>query len=218
MKPNDDSMGVMEAIRKRRSIRRFRPDPVSEPVLRELLEAARLAPSGGNAQPWRFMVITEPDQRSEIARLAWNQRQMREAPAVIVCCGDLSRYSAQSRTARREELDLSGIYDDIGLPKTWFLERETPVADLREYVPRVLLNAAIAVEHIVLRATSLGLGTCWIGAFDQQALSQFLGLPQDVFVVALLPLGYPAQDPRPRPRFSLEEILLPAPPARSQPR
>jgi nitroreductase len=212
MKPIDDSMGVMDAIRRRRSIRKFRPDPVPEPAVRELLEAARLAPSGGNSQPWRFMVVTDTDHLKKLAKLSFDQRQMREAPAVIVCCGDLGRLSSQSRAARREELDLTGVYEDIGLPKTWFLERETQVADLREFVPRVLLNVAIAIEHIVLRATSLGLGTCWIGAFDQAGVSSYLGLPQDVFVAALLPLGYPAQDPRPRPRFPMEEIVLPAPP------
>jgi len=167
MEPIRDDMGVMEAIRSRRSIRRFRPDPVPVPVIRELLEAARLAPSGGNLQPWRFAVVTDPHRRNELAGLAFEQRQMREAPAVIACCGDLARYSSQSRSARREELDLTGVYDDIGLPKSFFQDRDGQPVDLREFVPRALLNVAIAIEHIVLRATSLGLGTCWIGAFDQ---------------------------------------------------
>ena len=71
------------------------------------------------------------------------------------------------------------------------------------------MNVGIAIEHIALHATTLGLGTLWVGAFSRKAVSKYLGLPERLIIVALMPLGYPAQDPSPRPRLSLEEITLP---------
>ncbi len=73
--------------------------------------------------------------------------------------------------------------------------------------PAYVVDVAIAVDHMTLAAFSLGLGTCWIGAFYEDQVKEILGMPDSVRVVALLPLGYPAQQPRPTPRKSLEDVV-----------
>jgi len=70
------------------------------------------------------------------------------------------------------------------------------------------IDVAIALEHVALAAADMGLGTCWIGAFDEKAVKQILGIPKDVRVVELMPLGYPADKPRPRTRLALDEIMM----------
>jgi nitroreductase len=69
------------------------------------------------------------------------------------------------------------------------------------------VDLAIAVDHMTLRATELGLGTCWIGAFDQQEVKKVLGIPEGVTVIAVMPVGYPAESKQPTPRKPLEEII-----------
>lgn len=209
------SMSVKEAIEIRRSIRRYKPDPIPDTVMHELIEAARLAPSGSNAQPWRFMIISDSQQRADIARLGGNQRQLVEAPVIMVCCGDLTRMTDEQRNKRRSELRDAGVYDDIGIQATgWLQSRYTQAQsteDLKRFIPNVQANVFIAIEHIVLRASSLGLGTCWVGAFDHEKVHTYLQLPDHLFIVMLLPVGYPAQNPKPRARLSIEEILLSPP-------
>ncbi len=208
---SQSEMNVMEAIQKRRSIRRFRPDAIPESVLTELLEAARLAPSGSNLQPWRFMVITDSKQIADIGQMALNQKVFRDAPAVIVCCGDMSCFAENNRSARYEELNTLGIYDEIGIPTEYIRSTMDKGTIIPENIPTVFLNVAIATEHIVLYATSLGLGTLWIGALNRKEVAKYIGLPEDMVIVALLLVGVPAQDPPPRPRLSLDKIILPAP-------
>lgn len=205
------TMDVTEVIQKRRSIRQFRDDPVPASIIIKLLEAARLAPSGSNLQPWRFMVITDSKQITDIGQMALNQKVFQSAPAIIVCCGDLRSYADNNRNAHREELSMLGIYDEIGVPPETIRGTQVNESSIQDNIPSLFLNVAIATEHIVLRATSLGLGTLWVGAFDRIALSKYICLPEGLIVVALMPIGYAAQDPSPRPRLSLEEITLPAP-------
>jgi nitroreductase len=73
-----------EAIEKRRSIRKYKPDPVPDEAVKELLHAARLAPSGCNAQPWRFKIVKEPDVKARLAQAAYKQMFIAEAPVVMV--------------------------------------------------------------------------------------------------------------------------------------
>jgi len=100
---------VTEAIKQRRSIRRFKPDPVPDEYLREMLEAARLAPSGSNRQPWRFIVTTDAEEKKILRRVSLDQAFIEEAPAVFVCCADLTAYSRASRLRREQEVRESGL-------------------------------------------------------------------------------------------------------------
>jgi nitroreductase len=158
-------MDVLQAINTRRSIRRYKPTPVPEDKLLKVLEAARLAPSAGNRQPWRFVVIKESSRRADIAKAANNQGFVGEAPIVIAVLGDPDA-------------------------SRWY--KQDPM---------------IAAEHICLEAAELGLGTCWIGAFDENEVKRILNVPDGLSVVCLLPLGFPAESPAARVRKNLEEIF-----------
>lgn len=196
-----------EAIEKRRSIRKFRPDPVPDEFIREMLESARLAPSGCNAQPWRFKVVREPAVRQQLAGAAHGQSFIAEAPVVLVCCADIRGYL---------EGTVSGIQDlgRIGAVEGRIVEilvdraRHMKTCTLDEIGPRIAANVIIAVEHMVLRALDFGLGTCWVRLLDEQAVRTIFGWDENITVVALLPIGYPAEEPAARKRMPLEDFLL----------
>ncbi|MBS7622371.1 nitroreductase family protein [Candidatus Bathyarchaeota archaeon] len=199
-------MDVLEAIRKRRSIRRFKKTPLSEGVIETLMEAARLAPSGSNIQPWRFVIVKDERLKARLCRAAFSQKFLREAPVVMVCCGDLLSWKAAK--GRSEELISRG---DIHLNRESeeaLMKRAEGAssAEMHERVPTSMLNVAIAVEHIVLEAVELGLGSCWVRLFDEEKVKQALGLPNNLCVVALLPLGIPDEEPEAGPRLPIHTI------------
>jgi len=204
---------VQEAIRQRRSIRSFTDKPVPDDIIRELLEAARLAPSASNRQPWRFIVVTDPKERAKLRRICWDQAFIEQAPVVFVCCADLTAYAQPSRLKRSQEFidygvneTLSGRFAD---PEFRAALLKMPDPDLGIFVAAAVANAYIAVEHMVLTATTLGLGSCWVGALgDEGEINAMFGLPKTTVVAAVLPVGYPAVTPPPRPRISLSEMLL----------
>ena len=197
---------VMEAIAQRRSVRNFKPDPLPPEVLKQLLEAARLAPSGSNIQPWRFLVVTDSREKKQLRALAANQRFIEEAPAVFICCADLDVYLPGTTRRKGQEVTLNGY-----VPETDVYARSSmpdPAQDIRVRIQAAVLNVAIAVEHIVLAAASQGLGSCWVGALDGKGIRNMFRLPRNILVIALLPVGVPARVPPPRPRLEQEEILL----------
>jgi len=164
-------VNVIEAIRKRRSIRAYQDRPVEEEKLRAVLEAGRLAPSAGNRQEWRYLVVQDPETRSKLAEAAHGQAFVGQAPVVLVACAKA---------------------DDHRMPCG---ELSYPI------------DVAISLDHITLKAVEEGLGTCWIGAFDQAAVKGLLSIPADVRVVELMPLGYPAEEPGPRSRLGFDEVV-----------
>ncbi len=206
-----DKLSVKEALESRRSIRKFKPDPVPQDMVNALLEAARLAPSASNTQPWRFMVVTDKQQRQALAGLGGGQRQLREAPLIFVCCGDLASMKGESLDKQRRGLLEAGGYEDIGVNLEWFKNRSAGETTLLQQIAKIEANLFIAVEHMVLRAVSLGLGTCWTGAFDREKLRTTFKLPENILPLILLPTGYPAQAPAPRPRLPLEAITIEPP-------
>jgi nitroreductase len=173
-------MDVQAAIEHRRSIRKYAAKPVTPAMVRALLESARLAPSGNNTQPWRFIVVEDTAQRVELARICHDQRWMATAPVHLAVCADLgTRSEGQLR-----------------------FDEETAGMDAK----RVIRDTAIAVDHLMLRAVELGLGTCWIGWYTQEAIKPLLGVPENVFVLGVLVVGHPAEQPGPRPRRPLAEL------------
>ncbi len=200
-------MTTVEAIRKRRSIRKYKKDQISEEIVLELLDAARLAPSGCNAQPWRFKVVKDIDTKLQLVQAAYNQKFISEAPVVLVACADVKQYLDGS---------VSGIQDlgKIKAVKNEIVEIiEGRVEKLRysktgEIGPSIAVNVAIAVEHIVLRALDFDLGTCWIKLFDKQKVKEIFNWDDNICVVALLPIGYPDESPKERKRLSLREIII----------
>ena len=129
-----------------------------------------------------------------------------QAPVVIACCVDAESFGGIGTRAR--ELKEAGAFADTPLdkmdPESYAKRR--PTMDQAAAEAYLRLNAAIAIDHITLRAVDLGLGTCWIMMFDQEKVKQILGLGENYNVVALIPVGYPDQNPNARPRSS--QILL----------
>lgn len=204
-------LSVAEAIQQRRSIRSFKSDPVSEEMILQMLEAARLAPSASNQQPWRFVVVTDSEEKKGLRQICFDQAFIEEAPVVFAACIDRSAYSREAYRRRYQEfidtgVELSGRFTDPEIQK---IIDSIPEPDPRSVVAPATANTYIATEHLVLMATALGLGSCWVGAImDQGAIKALLGLPENIIVVALVAVGYPKSVPPPRPRLSLEEILL----------
>jgi nitroreductase len=196
-----------EAIEKRRSIRKFKPDPIPEEHILALLDSARLAPSGSNSQPWRFKVVRERETRLQLAHASYKQSFIADAPIVFVCCIDLESFVDGTVSGVQDLGRIGAVEGRIVKIIADRTERYTPV-DIKELTPRIALNLAIAVEHIVLRALDFGLGSCWIRLFDEKAIKNIFGWGRNVHVVALLPVGYPAESPAARRRLKIEEILI----------
>jgi len=200
-------MELKAALEQRRSIRIFRPEPLPPGTVGELLEAACLAPSGTNLQPWRFLAVTSEEKRRALAACTYNINFIAEAPLTMVCCAD--RTAAADRPARLRELSVAGAFAGTDLERFDF-------SGYRKNVPRdeaaelayLNLNVAIAVQQMVLRGVDLGLGSCWVMLFSQDRVKELFALPDHLFVTALVPFGYPAQAPAARPRLSAEAIFL----------
>lgn len=174
-------MEVLEAIKTRRSVRKYQAAPVDDRTLGLILEAARWAPSWANTQCWRFIVVRDSAVRAGLAgTMGGNQAAdaVRNAPVVIVACA---------------ELEKSGYFH--GEPATdkgdWFM-----------------FDVALAMQNLVLAAHSLGLGTVHVGLFDARKAEAVLEVPEGFRVVEMTPLGYPDQEPPVRPRKELSEIVF----------
>jgi nitroreductase len=196
-----------EAIEQRRSIRKFKHDDVPDEVLSELLDAARFAPSGSNAQPWRFKIVKERENKERLVKAAYDQSFIAEAPVVIVCCADIGGYLSGVSSGLQDLGRIGAVEDRI---VNIVLERTDRMKTLSfdQFGQRIAFNVAIAIEHIVLRALDFRLGTCWVRLIDEQAIRAIFGWDDTISVVALLPIGYPDESPAPRKRRSIEDIVI----------
>jgi len=173
----------MREIKDRRSIRKYLPKQVEPEKLNALIEAARLAPSGSNCQDWHFVLVQSEEGRQKVLDAGVNQPWMSSAPVFIICVAGLDK--------RAPELcDLK-------------LTAELPHPALK----MAIRDLTIAIEHIVLEAEYLGLGSCWVGSIDRDKLHASLGIPENKYILAALTIGYPDESPAPRPRKAMEEIL-----------
>ena len=202
-----EELKTVDAIRKRRSIRRYSGQSVPEEAVREMIEAARLAPSGCNAQPWRFKVVTDRRQKVEITYAAHRQQFISRAPVVIVCCAHIESY-INSTVSTMQDLGRTGAVDRESAQILCQSAEGMRMMDMSEIGPRVALNVAIAVEHMALRALDFGLGTCWIRLLDEKRIKDIFGWGDDLHVVNLLTVGYPAIEPAEQRRLPLEDLLL----------
>jgi nitroreductase len=161
-----------ELIKKRYSVRAYKPDPVEEEKLQQVLEAARLAPTAANRQPFQLVVLHTEGRKEELGQI-YGRDWFVQAPLIICACG---------------------------VPGVGWVRRD----DGKSYTD---VDVAIVMDHVVLAATALGLGTCWIAAFDPKAARNVLALPDDVEPIAFTPLGYPADEPKPKQRKPLSELV-----------
>jgi len=206
-------LSVWEAIRDRRSIRKYVSDDVSDDLIEQMLEAARQSPSGGNAQPWRFIVVRDEELRKEICELRSGQKFIVEAPVTIVCFADLNRYGQEARKNKWNQLVEDGIAEtlsgNLAKREFWDASGERPDPSRDRLLMSAVSNSFIAIEHILLMAEALGVGTCWLGATDDPRLNEMFDLPDNIVSVAVLTVGYPdGPKPAARRRISTEEMLL----------
>jgi nitroreductase len=166
-------MEFYEVIRKRKSVRKYKTDPIPDDVLNNILEAGRIAPSAKNIQPWHFILIKDPPTKKKIAEASHGQHWM--ANADVILCGCALEKNA---------------WDRMG-----------------GYMSAFPVDLAITMDHMILAAANEGLGTCWIGAFDEKTVKDILGVPDDVRIVAMTPIGYAAEEPKDRGRKELKDIV-----------
>ncbi len=146
-------MSVYELMRQRCSTREFTDQPVERTQILQILEAARVAPSAANHQPWHFIVLQETEIKRQVSS-HWGDK----SPVIIVICGDHTQ--------------------------SWHRKDGKDHCDI---------DIAIAVDHMTLMAAELGLGTCWVCAFNAPRTTEVLELPETLEPIALLPLGYPVE-------------------------
>ena len=198
-------MELSKVIASRRSIRKFKEKDVSEETIGLLLEAARLAPSGSNLQPWRFVVVKSPAAKEALSRCTM-YKFIVKASAIFVCCADLTAMT--TREKRIAELFKEGCFEGVDIDMNDPSLTAVPAMDKEAVKAYLSMNVAIAVEHIVLKAFDLGLGSCWLARFDREKVREYLALDEYIYPVVLLPVGYPDQSPKPRPRFPLDKLVL----------
>jgi nitroreductase len=197
-------MDTFDAISNRRSIRKFKPDPVPPELITRCLEAARLAPSGTNCQPWKFLVVRDAVKRGQIMDAAYGQPMFGQAPVVVVLLGDTKAYRKRFRTG--QELIDVGALEREDAERALAAYKEMKQAE--DDAGAIMMNGMIAGEHLVLEAASQGLGSCWVMLFKREKISELFDLPKNLFPIALIPLGYPDQNPPSRPRYPLNEVAF----------
>lgn len=202
-------MELLKVMEARRSIRKFKTDPVPDESIKELINAGKLAPSGTNIQPTRYVIIKSEDARAKLMECT-PLPFVAKAPVIIACCID--NEAVGTTQSRVKELREAKAFVDTPLEKeldyTDTTNKRKNTMDLAAVKAYLSLNAAIAIDHITLRAVDLGLGSCWIMMFDREKVKNLLGLGDRYETIALIPIGYPDQDPGPRPRLAIEELLL----------
>uniref|UniRef100_A0A7J3ZL65 Nitroreductase family protein n=1 Tax=Fervidicoccus fontis TaxID=683846 RepID=A0A7J3ZL65_9CREN len=175
-------MDVMNVIKARRSIRSFRSTSVPIELVKRVVEAGCWAPSGGNLQPWEFIIVTDPSVKERVVRTTYSgfdvnsepQWWLLQAPVLIVACVDTK------------------------VPKARYGETGVFVA---------VLDVAMAVENILLEATSLGLGTCVVAGFREEELKRVLKIPRHVKPLLIVAVGYPERTPSPPSKRPVDSVI-----------
>ncbi|MDD5766641.1 MAG: nitroreductase family protein [Candidatus Marinimicrobia bacterium] len=174
-------MEFLELVRQRQSVRKYTDRPISRGLIDKCIEAARLAPSANNSQPWSFIIIDDETQKNQLCDRAFSgvyqsNLFVKKAPVVIVVLTEPKQIAAR-----------------IG---GWFRNVEYHRIDV-----------GIACEHLILQAEELGIGTCWLGWFNEKAVKKTLELPGSAKVDIIISMGYPADDRiREKKRKTLNEV------------
>lgn len=168
-------MEFYEVIRTRRSVRSFKKDSIPKEVLNRVLDASRVAPSGSNRQPWKFILVKDETLKQKMISACDHQKFIADAPLIVVACG------------QKLSFNRGGYMKEMSM----------------------LIDVSIAFTHLILAARAEGLGTCWIGAFNNDEIKKLLQVAEGYEVVAATPLGYPSENvfTEPRGRKKLDEIV-----------
>lgn len=166
---------VVDIIKYRRNVKYFLPKYIAWEKMARILDAARHAPSSGNIQNWKFIVVIQGSQKQAIAEACYEQYDLSVAPYVVVVCAEMEK-----------------------------AERYYGVRGERLYS---IQNCAAAIQNMLIAATSMGLGSAWIGAFDEDAVRALLGIPAEVRPQAIIPIGYAKYVPPKPAKYPLETVV-----------
>jgi nitroreductase len=166
---------ILDLIKNRRTIKTFMPKYVSWEKISRIIDAGRHAPSCGNVQNWKFLLVSDPDQKQQVAEAAYKQYEIIQAGTLIIVCGEPEK-----------------------------AERYYGLRGERLYSVQ---NCAAAIQNMLLEAESLGLGTRWIGGFDEEAIKTMFKIPPEVRPQAIIAIGHPKEVPPKPPKYPLETVV-----------
>jgi len=201
---------TMKVILDRRSIREFTDEPVSEEDLRAILESARQAPSGENAQPWRFIIVKDPAMRKAIATIAGGGSGRRFTSEFVTS-------KMQERFATlQDEAKKKAAFQKLTSGQVSAFVGDAPVIIVvcgKKDVWDLPYDTSAAIENMLLMITALGLGACWVIApcidvRDEERMQALLGVPAGYKVISAISVGHPTRPHRPRPRLPLTELVF----------
>jgi len=206
---NSPSLSLLEAIEERRAARAFNGEPITEELLETIIRLGTQAPSGFNLQPWRFVIVRNPENKAKLQECAFNQRQVAEAPVVLICCGDRSALTPENIEA---VISLGEQHQAINQQYADYMRNTIP--GFAESGPsfgnqEVWTNrhTMLAVAQMMLVAKSYGVDSCPMEGFVASQVKTAFNIPDNVDVCCLLALGY-ASEPYKQygGRFSLDRI------------
>jgi len=174
---------MINEILTRKSTRKYNEKLVDNEKIIQLIESARLAPSGSNTQPWNFIIIKSEDLKEKISIIDGNQMWMKSAPVFIVCVADI-----QCRIKNETKI---------------LLNEDSSIFELKQ----IIRDTAIAIEHILLEAENLGLSSCWTANFLQKDIRPILEIPNDKYVVGVITIGYSDENEKSSKRRPLENMI-----------
>jgi nitroreductase len=201
---------AMKIIQDRRSIREYTPDPVSDQDLDMILEAARQAPSGENAQPWRFIIVKDPETRKKLGALAGGGSGRRFTAEFVT-------KKMQERFANlQDEAKKRATFEKLTSGQVSAFLADAPVNIIicgKKDVWDLPYDTSAAIENILLMVTALGLGACWVIApcidiRDEERIKEILEIPEGFKAISILSVGNPTRPHRPRPRISIHDLVF----------
>ncbi|HEX4139466.1 MAG TPA: nitroreductase family protein [Candidatus Methylacidiphilales bacterium] len=184
-------LSVPDAIRRRRTTKKFKADPIPEATLKELVDLTVAAPSSYNLQPWRIVMVTDPGKRAALAKAAWNQSQVATAPVTFVFAVDVRGWEKTLEQTLATGAE-SGAWNEktIAYFRTAIPSFQNSLTDkLREYP---IKDALIAATHLALAAESLGLNSAFMNGWQEEAVKEVIGAKgnPDIAIALLMPIGY----------------------------
>ena len=202
---------IMDLVYARRSVRNYTDTPVSEEDLRMILEAARWAPSGENAQPWRYIVVRDKENKEFCSRIC-QRGSGRRFTGEFLSKQMHARFAGLEDEEKRRKAFLKLTSGEVSA-----FVRESDVIVIvfgRKDVWDLPFDTSAAIENMLLAvAATKNLGACWLVApcidiRDEMAVNEYFGIPSDYKTISMIGIGEAARMPRPRPRLALEDIVF----------
>jgi nitroreductase len=201
---------TLKVIQDRRSIRDYTAEPVSDQDLDMILEAARQAPSGENAQPWRFIVVKDAEMRKRLGALAGGGSG-RRFTAEFVTKKMQERFSSLQDEAKKR-----AAFEKLTSGQVSAFLADAPVSIVvcgKKDVWDLPYDTSAAIENMLLMVTALGLGACWVIApcidmRDEERIKTLLGVPEGFKAVSIVSIGHPTRPHRPRPRLAIHTLVF----------